>query len=388
MAGRRHESAAHRKHHQCESTKIGLLTCISSAARWVGVSSVCAVVLSLTGCTTKFDVIETLPPPPPPPPPISQLSSAYVANASGDSISMFQVSPAGLWSPTSPASVPVGTLPESLVVDPSGHFVYVPNARDNTVSMFTVNAVNGLLAPMSPATVPTGAQPQFIAVDPLDRFVYTANSNDNTISMFTITSGTGVLVPTRPATVALPPLPADLGPVCVTVDPTGHFVATCDGDGRVSMFIIDPGTGALTLTSQGGILEGSFAFSLAFDPTGRYLYVVDNKYNRLDFLTVNQTTGQLTEGLAQGGDDGYIVGDGPSSGRDRFNLAVSLRGEPGQPVDLGVLPECEQWHVDSDAWAFHCESRPALANPHRPVGPTGLCLERRDEHRDDLLDQQ
>ena len=96
-------------------------------------------------------------PAPLPPTPVSLLAFAYVENFSANTVSMFKVSPTGLWTPTSPATVPTGQVPESLVIDPSGRFVYVTNARDNTISQFVIDLSTGVLLPNTPATVSTGA---------------------------------------------------------------------------------------------------------------------------------------------------------------------------------------------------------------------------------------
>jgi 6-phosphogluconolactonase len=229
----------------------------------------------LTACTTIAVPIG--------PRPLAEISSAYVENDNygPGTVSMFTVSSSGTWTPTVPSTIPVGSTPESLIVDPSGRFVYVTGAYDNTVSMFTINSANGLLVPMTPATVPTGGFPQFITVDPTGRFAYTANSSGDTLSMYTIGS-TGLLTPTVPATV-----PAGVEPGCVTVDPTGRFVYASNIPGTVSMYTIDQTTGVLTPTSPATVsIGGDFAFWVTVDPTGHYAYVTENGFNHVYIFAI------------------------------------------------------------------------------------------------------
>ena len=136
----------------------------------------------------------------------------YVLNNTDATISMFTAnSCTGALTATSPATVPTGIdtgiNAASMVVDPTGQFLYVANLVSNssdlaTISMFTINSTTGVLTPTNPDMVPTGFLPQGIAVDPSGKFIYTANSDDNTISMFTINSSTGLLSPDSPATVS------------------------------------------------------------------------------------------------------------------------------------------------------------------------------------------
>src|SRR5580704_16640365 len=123
---------------------------------------------------------------------LSTPNYAYVLNDGDNTISMYSVnSCTGALIPNTPASISTGANAfgsETMVVDPAGRFVYVANLGSNavdlgTISMFTIDASTGLLTPTTPAMVSTGFLPQGIGIDPLGRFVYTANSDDNTVSM-------------------------------------------------------------------------------------------------------------------------------------------------------------------------------------------------------------
>ena len=298
------------------------------------VSVVLPICLCLTSCTTIKAPFDSTPITIAPPAPTSKLSFAYVSNAFGNSISMYSVSSSGTWTSTSPDTVPAGDDIESLVVDPSGRYVYVPSARANTVSMLAINLSNGLLTPMSPATVPTGAFPQYIAADPKGRFVYTANTNDNSVSMFTIDSA-GLLHVTSPTSVSAGTFPGS-GPGGVTVDPTGRFVYTSNYEGSLSMFSIDQTSGVLTPIGSGQITCCNFPFTLAIEPTGHFAYVPDNVLNRVLIFVIDQTSGALTPASQK-----YIAVDqGPTSvgvdPQSRFLYVVNRNAQTIAQFDIDL----------------------------------------------------
>ncbi len=305
--------------------------------------------------------------------PVSLLSSAYVANAgTSGTISMFEVSRSGLWTPTAPPSIAAGQLPESLVVAPFGQFVYVANARDNRISQFAIDHKTGLLAPLSPASVPAGAYPQNIAIDPSGRFVYTANTLDNAISMFTADPATGVLLPTNPATV---PGGGDVSSYLggLAIDPLARFVYANNGN-TISTFSIDPVSGVLTFVAIAPS-GGGRGFSPAIDPTGEFLYVPAEAQGRVVIFAINRTTGALTPAATPF----VLVGDGPSSvaidpdgkhlyvvnrnaatvsqfsiglGGNLSPLATPLLADGGQPWQMLIDPSGQLAYVSNERTAM------------------------------------
>jgi 6-phosphogluconolactonase (cycloisomerase 2 family) len=94
-------------------------------------------------------------------------------------------------------AVQVGTDPSGVVTDNTGHFVYIPNTADATISAFTLDASGTLTSLGSP--VPSGGNgsingPMDIATDINGRFVYVCNAS-NDISVFSMNSSTGALTP-------------------------------------------------------------------------------------------------------------------------------------------------------------------------------------------------
>jgi 6-phosphogluconolactonase len=177
----------------------------------------------------------------------------------------------------------------------------------------TMNAINGLLAQISASdvaaagtaavtvfnsgpgggssgastfTINSGAvDPQSIALDPAGKFAYVASQGcdfSGYVSMYTINPTTGALTPIGP------PVPSnDEFTDSVTVDPFGKlaYVASSgnvwDIDlGSVVAYAINPTTGALTPTTGGIIGTGvngtpELFNSVALDPSGKFAYAAD-----------------------------------------------------------------------------------------------------------------
>jgi YVTN family beta-propeller protein len=135
-------------------------------------------------------------------------------------------------------------------------------------------------------TITTGAvDPQSIAVDPAGKFAYVASEGCDVqgyVSMYTINPTTGALVSIGP------PVPSnDEFTDAVTVDPFGKFAYVASSgnvwdidSGSVLTYSINPTTGALTSTTGGIVGTGingtpGFFNSVALDPSGKFAYAAD-----------------------------------------------------------------------------------------------------------------
>jgi len=180
-------------------------------------------------------------------------------------------------------------------------------------------------------TITTGAvNPLSIAVDPAGKFAYVASGGcsggaGGYVSMYTINPSTGALASIEP-----PVNSGDEAADFVTVDPFGKFVYVVtpgdifdyggDADGSVSTYTINPTTGALT--STGAIYGTGRDFccfnSVAVDPSGKFAYVVNENAGpagNVSMYTINATTGALTS-------TGTIA-----AGTDPVSMAVDPAGK-------------------------------------------------------------
>src|SRR5215469_5862373 len=186
----------------------------------------------------------------------------------------------------------LGTGPTPITYAPQ--FAYVANSGDNTISVYSIDAISGFLTSVGSAC--TGTNPQSLATDPFEKFLYVTNQGSNTVSGYVISSSTGLLT-------AMPgsPFAAGLQPVSVTVDPSGRFVyVTNSGDNTVSAYAADPTSGVLTpvftssLAATNGFGGGcTVPGPVTVDPRGLILYVSCPASNNTFGAPINPSTGAV-----------------------------------------------------------------------------------------------
>jgi 6-phosphogluconolactonase len=197
---------------------------------------------------------------------------AYVTNLTDNTISQYVIQGDGNLAPNTPATVATGRGPWAVTISPSGAWAYVANSADNTISQFSINA-SGALVAVAIAPVATGSEPWNITLSPNGKYVYVANHGNSppggmTISQYAVDAGTGALSPLNPATLPTAfPYPGG-----ITVDPTSSYAYLSNINGKtVSEFGIGA-DGTLSSLNPASVATGTEPVFLAFDPTGKYAY--------------------------------------------------------------------------------------------------------------------
>ena len=117
----------------------------------------------------------------------------YVANSNDNTISQYWrwLPGGGDLNSMSQPTVATEMMPLSIAVDPAGKYAYVANESSNSVSQYIIGAggsipfqEGGSLTPMSIPAMAAGSGPRSVIVDPSGKYVYTANSGDNTVSQY------------------------------------------------------------------------------------------------------------------------------------------------------------------------------------------------------------
>lgn len=206
---------------------------------------------------------------------------AYVVNSADNTISQFSVSASGALVATTVAAVATGDEPWNITLSPDGKYAYVANhgilaPGGMTMSQFAVDAATGALTPLNPPTVPTAfPYPGGITVDPTSSYAYLSNINGKSISEYAI-GADGTLSSLNPASVA-----ADTEPVFLAFDPTGKYayeanytVDFSNAAGTVSQYAVGTG-GQLMPLAPATVVAGTGPGWIAFDPFGKYAYVVN-----------------------------------------------------------------------------------------------------------------
>ncbi len=222
-----------------------------------------------------------------------------------------------------PSCAPAGEPSFQLLVVgpyPGSNFVANSVVRWNGSDRPTMSngSVNGLVAQISASDVAAAGTAAVTVFNP------GPGGGSSNPSTFTINSG------------------ADY-PQSIAVDPTGKFayVASqgCDFSGYVSMYTINPTTGALASIGPPVPTNDEFTDSVTVDPSGKFAYVAssgdvwDIDFGSVVTYAINPTTGALTSTT------GGIIGTGVNGTAELFNsVAVDPSGKFAYAADGGAFP--------------------------------------------------
>jgi len=256
-----------------------------------------------------------------------------VSNASDlSTISMYTInSSTGILTPTTPATVATGWFPQEIAIDPKGRFVYTANSDDATVSMFTINQSTGVLTPTTPATVSTMqpgqalSQPSFLTVDPSGKFLYVTESQTYgaAVLMYDINQTTGFLTPTSPSAVYTGGIPWQ-----VVITPSEKFAYVVNNLSGGSMtdgvwqFAVNPETGLLTPNNPSYVAAGNAPTAIAVDPTSSFAYVVNRLDGDVSMYTIDPDTGNLSPNVTATNSTGVVA-----AGSEPFRIAFDPSGK-------------------------------------------------------------
>jgi 6-phosphogluconolactonase len=186
----------------------------------------------------------------------------------------------------------VGEGARSLVLHPSGKFLYVANpgqggTSENDISLFDI-ASNGGLTEVTPRTSlgSFASQPQLLLMDSAGAFLYVMNTGSNNISVFSIDSGTGAL-----AQVAGSPFGIGAPPLNMVLAPSGNFLyvsLASQPSGLIATYSVT--AGQLTLVSTAST-DGLNPYGLAVNSAGTYLYTANTTSNSLSVFTIDSSGG-------------------------------------------------------------------------------------------------
>ncbi len=238
-------------------------------------------------------------------------------SASTVSVSSFKITKGTGILSTPTSSAPVGSGAISVTVHPSRRFLYVVNGAGfahgaatnvsaNSISVYRLDPVTGdISGPTN--TQPINGNPVSVVVHPTGKFIYVVNevrfgTDVGNISAFSIDSVTGAL--TSQGTVG------DLGgepATALAFAPSGEFAYVTyilggpqnpsDFD-TVKTYGVSPTSGRFTDTPIGSAPTGDNPWALAVTPGGHFAYVASlssqGSVNQVATYAINQTSGLLT----------------------------------------------------------------------------------------------
>ncbi|HEY6921898.1 MAG TPA: beta-propeller fold lactonase family protein, partial [Steroidobacteraceae bacterium] len=274
-------SASHR-------TNMGRAIVISNVQRSLAVASIPLALMCLTACGGGGDANPTTGRQQP-------AGFVYVATVAAPDASLagavlqYAIGTDGSLTSLSTTSIPAGPDPIAMASDPTGHYVYVANQGDGTISQYSAGA-GGLLSALSPATVSIGAYPPLagytLSVSPNGHALYVLGSLRDSVGILPATFiiqyaiGTdGTLSPLNPSFLTVA---STGGRGSLTFDPGGAYAYLASTaligvpqspDGAVLQFSV-AGGGELTAMPSQTVVAPRNAVGVAISPSGRTAYVL------------------------------------------------------------------------------------------------------------------
>ena len=268
-----------------------------------------------------------------------------------DSVSLgidtFAIDPTnGFLTPLTQVAPPAPGGFTSLVIDPSGSFLYatVLSQPPSGVYAYAIGPNAALTAlPRSPFAA--GSVPVALAIDPQSSYLYAANNPDGTISAYTIAAD-GTLAPIAGSPFRA--VTAGAGLDALIPAPAGGFLYAHAGVGTgtgIYVFTIDAKSGALLKLPGSPFLSPQVGTSsLAIVPSGAFILLANQLSNQMSVASINQQNGALKAVAGSpfpgGGISGQIAPD--ASGQFVYtagnNNSVSGFAFNGSTGVLKVLP--------------------------------------------------
>lgn len=318
---------------------------------------------------------------------------ALTSGNDGISVSSFQINRGfpRLSGPTS--SAPVGSGPISVTVHPSRRFLYVTNGNggapgtatnvpSNSISVYQLDPVTGAVSGPT-NTQPVNGNPISVVVHPTGKFVYVVNevrfgTPVGNISVYEVDSTTGAL--SAPATTA-----DSLGAPATAIAfvPSGEFayvtylhaVATPVGNNfwdTVKTYSVDATNGQLS-GPIGSANTGDNPWAMAVSPTGNFVYVASlsdqGSVTQISVYSISQTSGTLTLRTNSGFDTINSPGALAIDPEGKF-LYVGLQGIAFVP-QFNANVNLEVYSIDPTAGSLTLVNGVATtSNPGGPIAVT------------------
>jgi len=175
-----------------------------------------------------------------------------------------------------------------VVVDPTGGFVLAVDLGRNSVFVYTLEAAAVTLTLLRRTAMAAGSGPRHLVFHPSLGFAYVANELDSTVTVCRWADG--VLTPGQ-VVAAAPSTGVTNVPAEIAVSADGRFVYLSNrGTNTVGVFAVAADGATLTRIAAPSC-GGDWPRHLALDPTGRWLYVANQRSGTITWLPVDASTG-------------------------------------------------------------------------------------------------
>jgi 6-phosphogluconolactonase len=207
-------------------------------------------------------------------------------------VSSFAIDPA-TGTLTHRATTPLVSAMAYIVTDRSGRFLLCASYTNAKLAIYPIDP-DGQVGSRATQIMPTGPHAHCIVVDAANRFAYAAVLGADIVMQFAFDPDTGTLAPNTPPSVATN---KGAGPRHLAFHPTGRFLYLLNQtDARLGTYRIEPGAGTLAEVEMMATLPPHFlgeanAADIHVTPDGRFLYVSERQTSTLSGFRIDPATG-------------------------------------------------------------------------------------------------
>jgi len=171
------------------------------------------------------------------------------------------------------------------VIEPAGKFLYVTDLTGGRVVAYQINSADGSLAAVtgSPFIISATAQPDIPVIERTGHFLYVSLISG--VAAFAINSSTGAL-----SAVPGSPFPTSNTPVFIAADPVGNFIYVCNNtNGLIDGFAVDTTSGVLSVVPGSPVSTAQGPSNITVDPSGNFVYVSIEPSNTVYGFSLNSS---------------------------------------------------------------------------------------------------
>ena len=259
----------------------------------------------------------------------------YVSNADDGDIGVYTLQADGKLAPGPRVAAAKVVMP--MAVSPDRRFLYAAaRSKPYAVHAFAIDAKTGALAPI--ATAPLAESFPYISTDRTGRYLFGASYGGNVVSVNPIGAGARVGEPQQV-------IPVARNAHSVRVDNTNRYVFVPTlGTDQVFQFVFDPASGKLTANTPPlvQLKQGTGPRHLIVSADNRFVYVLSELVGTVTTFALDAKTGLLTE------QDAVAV------------LPADSKLQPGMPRGAVGTPGANQAprNTDNDIWAADLHMTP------------------------------
>jgi 6-phosphogluconolactonase len=188
-----------------------------------------------------------------------------------------------------------GPHAHSITVDPTNRYAFAADLGLDKIMIYRLDLTRGKLQPNDEpwAQVHAGAGPRHFAFHPNGHYAYVINEIDSTLTAFTYQSTNGTLRTVQTVST----IPGDFSGTNYCADihvaPSGKFVYGSNrGHDSIVTFATDETTGKLTCVGHEST-QGRTPRNFTIDPTGTFLLAANQSTDTIVTFRIDQQTGKL-----------------------------------------------------------------------------------------------